>query len=480
MTAYFRDVNSFDEFKQRLNESNGLFSVIIQKGQKVFAAVDRIRMFPLFYNSGCISDQAVSAKSNEPIILDEEAREDFLQTAFVTGNRTLIKDVAQIQAAEAVCFTDAEIIKEFYASFSSSEINKSSYTELKNTLKRKLESAFEVIINQLKDKTIVVPLSAGYDSRLIAVMLNNAGFKKVVCFTYGRNNYPEIEISKRVAEKLDYEWHYIEYDDQLIIGFLKDEIFKEFYQFSANHVSMFYLQEFFAIKQLKTQNLIPEDAVFISGHSGDFIAGSHLDGNVNSNTYLKKVANEIFKRNFGLLPFSSKYKNKKTAEIFNSIKNSKSLPHTLYENWDLMERQAKFIVNSCNTYNFFGHQHFLPFWDTELLNFFRDLPYEFKLNKRLYDEVITSGIFQSHELNFADELQPSAFQLKKQKLKNKIKKLIPGKIHQKYRLKNDPLCYWEITREMIKDMSDNRLKVNHNYKELRSVFTQWYLTKIGK
>jgi asparagine synthase (glutamine-hydrolysing) len=475
LLIYFKEVDSFDAFIKKLKGANGLFSIVIQRKNEIWAAVDRIRMFPVFYNFEGISDKAKSI-CNKPSI-DQEAGADFLQTAFVTSNRTLLDDVYQIQAGEAICIKSNENQKEFYSSFTSTYINPKSIAALKSELKVKLESAFNTVFDQLENKTIVIPLSAGYDSRLIAVMLKNRGFKDVICFTYGRKAYPEITTSKAVAEQLGFKWHYIEYNQELITGFLQDKTFQEFYQFSANHVSMFYLQEYFAIKQLKEKQDIPEDAVFISGHSGDFIAGSHLDGHIKPDASLRKIAEEIFQRNFGLLPYPSKFKSDKLKTILTEFENINSLSHSLYENWDLMERQAKFIVNSCNTYNFFGYQHFLPFWDAGLLEFFKGVPYKLKLNKKLYDEVLQS-YFEPHHLNFENEFQPGSLQLLVQKQKDKVKKFIPDKLYQHKFLQNDPLCYWEATREMIKDMEDRGIEINHQYKELKSVFTQWYLSKL--
>lgn len=473
--SYFKDIGSFEEFNERLKNANGLYSVIIKNDENTFAAVDRIRMFPIFYNSKGISDESKSISSD--ISFDENARADFLQTGYVTSSRTLLKEVSQIQAGEAICIQNGELKTEFYSSFTASKINQKTYPELESELRLKMESAFNIILNQLKGKTIIVPLSAGYDSRLIAVMLKNAGFEKVICFTYGRKNYPEIKTSKAVADRLGFQWYYIEYNQKLINGFLKDKEFQEFYNYSANHVSMFFLQEYFAIKQLKEKNLIPEDAVFISGHSGDFIAGSHLEGKVKPNSSKRKAASEIFRRNFGLLPYTAEYKKNKTKEIKSSLQKFTSLSHGLYEQWDLIERQAKFIVNSCNTYNFFGHQHYLPYWDKNLMDFFSHLPYELKLNKKLFDDVLMS-FFEPHQLNFENEFQPGKLQLKIQEQKNKIKKFIPNKLFQQRFLQNDPLCYWEASREMIKDMEERAFPVNHQYKEFKAVFTQWYLSKL--
>ncbi len=64
---------------------------------------------------------------------------------------------------------------------------------------------------------------------------------------------------------------------------------------------------------------------------------------------------------------------------------------SVYEDWDLKEKLSKFIVNSCNIYAWFGYEYRLPFYDVAFQEFFRDVPYEFKLNKKLYDTFLVMG-----------------------------------------------------------------------------------------
>ena len=53
--------------------------------------------------------------------------------------------------------------------------------------------------------------------------------------------------------------------------------FKEYYKFASNHISVFGTQDYFAVKYLHDNKIINDDAIFVPGHSGDFLGGSHLD-----------------------------------------------------------------------------------------------------------------------------------------------------------------------------------------------------------
>ena len=85
---------------------------------------------------------------------------------------------------------------------------------------------------------------------------------------------------------------------------------------------------------------------------------------------------------------------------------------------------AKFNFNSVMIYSYFGYACRLPYWDRELLQFFRDLPLEHKVHKKLYNEILTTGYFGKYGLNFTSELQPTRKQFSVQRWKAGVKKVL--------------------------------------------------------
>ena len=57
---------------------------------------------------------------------------------------------------------------------------------------------------------------------------------------------------------------------------------------------------------------------------------------------------------------------------------------SLYENWECQERQVKWVIHGQRVYDFFGYDWQLPFWDIELANFYKKVPFCLKLNQKLY------------------------------------------------------------------------------------------------
>jgi asparagine synthase (glutamine-hydrolysing) len=162
----------------------------------------------------------------------------------------------------------------------------------------KAESTFldagKNVCSFLAGRTAVIPLSGGFDSRLIAVLMKKLNYENVICFTYGRKTN-EVEISQSVASKLGFKWYFVDYDAIDYIGFTKDEQFLTYaFEYSGAY-SMVYLQEYFAVKYLKENNLIPEDSVFLPGHSGDYLGGSYTNRTAKI-SHDKEYANHFSKR----------------------------------------------------------------------------------------------------------------------------------------------------------------------------------------
>ena len=258
---YFEGINNKKDFENKINDANGLYSIVIKQDNILFIAVDRIRMFPLFYsqnnNKIIISDDVETIKNEycfNEINLNNAS--EFIATGYVTGKNTLINNIYQVQAGEIICFDNFNIDNKFYYKYITNKVRSESYNELKNKLITIFENTFKRFISSLNNRTVVIPLSGGYDSRLIAVMLKKMGYDNVICYTYGRKNNIEIPISKKVAEKLGYKWIYIEYNEKLIDNYLIDNEFIKYYKYSANYTSMFFMQEYFAVKYY-TQPILP-------------------------------------------------------------------------------------------------------------------------------------------------------------------------------------------------------------------------------
>ncbi len=483
LAGYFATVKNEQSFISKLTGTSGLFSVIIEMENELFFAVDIVRMFPLFFfrehDDFWIGDDPIYSPEEKSI--DPVNKNEFLSTGYVTGDRTLLNCTKQLKAGEAGILQNGILTIKPYTDYLPTDIRKySSVSAAKKDLRNLLQDVFDKYLQAFQHHHLVLPLSGGFDSRLIACMLKRYGFKNVTCITYGRQGNNDAITSEKVAKKLGYPWIYIKYDDALIKNYIHDITFKAYVNYSAKYASQFFMQEYFAVKHLREHHLIPESAVFIPGHSGDFLAGSHLSGRIADWASPKKIASEILNRNFVLNNVYKKYRRLFFNEIvdFTSQKNAPAFAKV--ENWDWQERQAKYIVNSCNVYNYFDYRHCFPFWDFALFNFFKNLPFELKFNKKLYDAVVFD-IFKEFDVSFDSDKamnQPPAW---KTSIKQSVKSMLPASfLYFLHKNRKDPHYYGPIIQYMVSDMKNSGYKVNENVRYRNAIIAQWYIYKLTR
>lgn len=400
--------NSEIEFSNMIKKLNGMFLVIKIGDDFCYIAADRLRSYPVFYSIKnkeiYISDDAQwiinQIKENE---IDELSKTEFLMCGYVSGPDTLNPKIKQVQAGE-ILFIYKEYngykIKPYrYYRFIHYDYFNIPEEELLKKMDEIMIKIFERLMNSVNNRTIIVPLSGGYDSRLIVLMLKRLGYDKVICFSYGKAGNIESEISKMIAKQLNFEWIFVEYSNSLWYKWYNSEKFKKYSEYAGGISSVAHIQDWPAVMYLKEKNLIPNDSIFVPGHSGDFLAGSHIPKKFYRLKHIEreKLLNEIINYHYNLQCWEPKFRRYKTgiknkiSDIIGDLPVGKVDEATsAFELWDWQERQSKFICNSVRVYEFWGYEFRLPLWDNELMLFYERVPLEERFNKVLYDKYIIS------------------------------------------------------------------------------------------
>ncbi len=213
---YKGEVENFQDFEKEkfdlreiinfLNQQNNHFSFIYQNKNRIIAAVDTIRSYPIFFsksNSNFIfsnSAETIREKINifEP---NELGLKEFQMLGYTLKSKTLIQQISQISAGK---FIDSKSYKKIQTYFSylgrPKKKLKSTWISLLNS---ELNSIFKKTVSKSKNRQILLPLSGGYDSRLILAKLIEFNFKNVTCFSYGLKNNFEIKTARKVCKSLN-------------------------------------------------------------------------------------------------------------------------------------------------------------------------------------------------------------------------------------------------------------------------------------
>lgn len=390
-----------EELLDNLSKLNGSYAIIINKENKIYAVEDRIRSIPLLYyyneNEFIITNEAqcITNKINN-LYLNNTAFEEFKYLGYVSGKETLAESLYQLRAGEILIVEQKGKLVNFtssrYYKFSHGNFLKDSETEIIEKMDAEFLKVFKRMLESVQDRTLVVPLSGGYDSRLIVLMLKKLGYSKVITFTYGLEGNSEAKISKSVAERLGYKWIFVPYTNELWQKWYDTDQWKSYAEFANNFTSCPHLQDWPAVMELKEKEYIPEDSIFVPGHAGDFIAGSHIPSYYSTVDVVnqKNLMSDMLSYHYNLFNWNrnSILYNNFTNKILNIIGNENSYsPEDAadkLELWDWQERQAKFICNSIRVYEFWGFDWRLPFWDAELMEFFQRLPLDKRLGEKTY------------------------------------------------------------------------------------------------
>lgn len=407
-----------------IRDLNGNFAGLLRKEGTLLLFTDRVRSFPLFYTTKA-GPRRASNRANwlldglRTVTINSQSEKEFLYTGFTTGANTLVEHIQQVQAGEIVQLevSQATAVRSRYYEWLHL---KSDSKPSRDALHQCHLDAFERMIRSLRGRTAVIPLSGGYDSRLIAAMLKHFDYGNVVCFTYGRKNSWESMISRKAAQRLGFEWHHIDYSPKKWRQWIRSTDRYEYEKYASNLSSVAHFQDLPAIQALVRQGLIPTDSIFIPGHSGDFIAGGHLPKvwSARPTTEADEIAEAILRFHYALYPRPNQphvmaFKSLILSTLSHLISDPSQDTGSAFEYFDWQERQAKFIINSVRAYEYEGFEWRMPLWDNTLMDYWSTTHIDERIEKRLYDECVLR-FFEQYNVRFEKPNPNRVEQLAKQ------------------------------------------------------------------
>ena len=397
-----------------INSLDVHFAIVVQKEEFTFIAVDKIRSTPIFFS--LINDD-LCIDSNPTKLVEKEGFKkeiyndavlELYMSGYTIGNKTVYKNLKSLKSGELVIFVDTNLKYVQYYKFCGS-IEHKDYDEYIEELSDITLNIFRKMLNQIGDRQIIIPLSAGNDSRLVASALKHLGATNVKCYSYGSTGNFEANIAKNIAKKLGYEHIFLPLTYNSEKKYYASKDYKEYLRFSETYNSIPYIQSLSTIKYLKDMNWLDKNAVIINGNSGDFISGAHINSlvkniSIDSSQKDRKeiILNSLIDKHFSLWGHLKTKTNieKIKVSLWNEISsvygnklNDKERDHLLYEYSELIDRQSKYVITGQRAYEFYNYDWRLPLWDTEYLHFWKKVPAKYKENQKLYVDMLKKKNF---------------------------------------------------------------------------------------
>ena len=388
---------------------SGHFSIVVQfSNDSCFLAVDKICSIPIFdvanKNKYVVSNHAPFLKSFFDISDGDTELNSLLEismSGFTIGDKTIYRKINRLMAGECIFWDNGKRYSSFYYTYLPSRIIKCGYDELKSQFAKVCLSTIKNLIDSVNGRQIVVPLSAGRDSRLIVSCLKELSYENVVCFSYGSLGNYEVSTSRKVSSELGYKWIYVQNTWREKRNFFKSRIYNLYVKEFESYASVPNVQDVYEVYSLKLKKVIDNDAVIVNGNSGDFISGGHIPKLLNlDEKFLAKnsaIWDSFLEKHYSIwrklrnnlndrIIISGL--NKTISKRYGSKAKGDMLTYAVYEGMECIGRQSRLVTNQQRAYEFIGHEWRLPLWSEDFLNFWEKVDPKYKLNQKLYNDVL--------------------------------------------------------------------------------------------
>ncbi len=398
------------DWRQTVASLDGHFALVAALDDAVFAAVDRMASIPIFY--GCGEDgwhvggnaRRLAVRLGLKLVNPNAALALAMSGATI-GPAMLLDRLEALGAGETVIFEPGHEPRRWryylYLPHPDQGISADD-PGLRRHLVNVTMGIFEKMVASLDGRAVVVPLSAGLDSRLVASAMKELGVENVTCFSYGRRGNFEAEGARHVAAKLGYEWFFVEHaPGQQAATFASGEC-RAFEAFADSLNAIPFHQDFYAVGRLKSEEKVPREAVIVNGQSGDYIAGNHIPPSLctepkdlSEEARWIRITAALLDKHYDLwkalrTPGNETRISRLLRGEMEATGGGLGKPENdfaLYEMSEFLNRQVKYVVAGQRSYEWHGYDWRLPLWDNDFLDFWKAAPLAAKTGRRLFRET---------------------------------------------------------------------------------------------
>ncbi len=403
----------------------GFYAAVVDTDEETLLVADGARSIPLYYTSaGVVSDHGRIVRDAIDAERDPVAESEFLLTRYVTGPETIWRGVFATQPGEVVRLGDGEIDRLTYREYWPRG------TAVADGTHGRLESALETALDRLErvagDRPVVLPLSGGYDSRLLASALVGRG-REVISFTFGRSGHPDVEVSREVASRLGISWEFVPYDESTWWEWYPGETGRGYREHAFGGDALPFLAEVPALHWLLEAGRLPEDALYCPGHTvatpserlpqfaSDAGTGGNATGCTPSSTDREVVAPSleglveyVLERHYNLWDADHEVvRDAFTERIVAGLLGDRNTADVddpasaaaASERWEWRGRMATFTNGDLRAYDHAGLEWWLPLWDPAYVRAWERVPLEYRREKRLHTELAVERYQQAADVS---------------------------------------------------------------------------------
>lgn len=375
-----------------VKNQDSFFRFALWNNNFFFASVDQVASKSILYKKKNDKLYVYFDTPNENHF-NQASLKDILYSGYTLKNETIFKDIKSLSPGECI-----------YLDNRNQKITNFKWHNFdpKYNLKIKKKNFGEVlngIFNNIKlnnsNKNFLIPLSSGFDSRLVVSLMKSLG-ANFETFTYGFKRQRDFKIAEEICRKLDVKNHKI-IMDKANSAVYSQKKFRRFLNYKNFGISANNFGDFGPLSILD-KKINKNEFLILNGQSGDFLTGGHLPTNIiTKKNSLKKnkflLFQFILKKHYSLwdnheTDCQSDYLERVNKYYFKNCENYFDLLKS-YEIYEFENRQSKWVIGQQKVYEFLGYAWDLPLWKTSIMKFFeKDLVLNEKINQKYYKSFL--------------------------------------------------------------------------------------------
>lgn len=409
-----------------LSSIGGHFAIMAEAPDWHFAAVDRVASWPLFWAqrrdgrvrlSAHAPDLAVDCGLAEDI--DESAALSLATAGYTTGSRTLCAGLQRLRPGEYLfgAAGSGPQVKRYHL-YAPWKIKAAPESELKERFGEVTLGILRRILDHSAGRMIVVPLSGGYDSRVVISGLHHLGARNLRCFSYGLPGNFEADVAQQISQRLGCEWRFVPLNTERQRRFFASDLHRRYLEAADSLSSVPFEQDLSVVHGLLQEGWIESSAIMINGNTGDYISGGHIApvlhrpaAAMDAAARRQLVLDGLIRKHYALWESLMTEANKATLKAMLAAELDEVCPadpgaeanHGIYEFSEFANRQSKYVISGQRVYDFLGLDWELPLWDDDYLAFWAGVPLEHKARQRLYAQTLHEynwgGVWQDLPVN---------------------------------------------------------------------------------
>lgn len=394
LVQLYRGVDSYESIIQTTRRLSGFFAAVRETTDAIYLVCDLARSIPLYFSdtaTASVSDTATGAAATErEVEFDPIAESEFVLTRYVTRGETLLSTVKTVRAGEVIRIPrddPSSFDRTRYARYRPTTQLDGNRNPLLDRMTDVMDAVFGRTAEIVGNRPVVVPLSGGIDSRLVATMLVEQGCD-VTGFTFGRRGHADVEVSRNVARALGIDWEWVEYSPERWHEWYHSADRLAYHDLAFNYDSLPFLAEWPAIRELLHSSRLPENAVLCPGHTvatpSERVPEHWLDTTPGEKEFLDYVLDQHYSLwDWDDTNMRRAFESRIVADASLGPLESGADAAAAYEQWEWTTRMTTFTSGDMRLYDWFDLDWWLPLWDPAYVRFWSSVPLRLRHGKSL-------------------------------------------------------------------------------------------------